>query len=704
MNKERVVDDIITKFFLNTSRLCPLPGKNAIQAANMCSRIASAHIRCPTENKGLAVIPLITGSMAEFYIEPMLPLIGDVDIMFYYNVRLAIPRGYPPPTQLPAEFHHCFDVEVYEIIDSDWSGYVYLRSRYLLTKCTDSESYNAVEHEKRGEYKGFEYNYVDDKRAGHHGPAACLPGIHFKCLPTDVVFCVRCLSWPTQAHSWPTRQRNNGWPDSATVDRVVSNGCDVVQVAHRECRSDELMSKSQWRLSFSRAEITLINSWMPVQQIVYHVLRVFIKTELLTESDDNSRVDALSNYHIKTLMLWACELRPQACWTDDLSLTRLCLELLHTLAVWLTEARCPHYFIDSCDLVKKSFAFQTIASQLLVDRYWLSSWFVNSYIRQSARICPENVSRLFDDVTTSIKLDNAVTAVVDWRINTTSMDMWRAFELTEAEIGRSLSNFSMNERSNVYLWMTQVSKADAHLRVYFAAVAFLDAAHKIVKSVSVEDLIKTLKISTRYFARLSNYYSKRTFALLYEVITLARECQTQEQRSTELVGMLQQFAVELLTTYRQLEARDFGSVATIVTTDFEALYAYKHGDYQRCLQLSTQNAYTLLDAVRIPYVYTFPVFIQLLDDDIVSLTALTLIVNPKCRCNIRYAGISQLTLSLYLVTQCQLKLRHSLTSLAQTLDYIEVAQRKHVVKMTLDHLILKLIERKLVTCIAGRNK
>jgi len=52
---------------------------------------------------------------------------------------------------------------------------------------------------------------------------------------------------------------------------------------------------------------------------------------------------------------------------------------------------------------------------------------------------------------------------------------------------------------------------------------------------------------------------------------------------------------------------------------------------------------------------------------------------------------------LYLMTQCQLKLRHSVTSLAQTLDCIEVAQSKHPIFLTLDHLILKLIERKLVT-------
>ena len=88
------------------------------------------------------------------------------------------------------------------------------------------------------------------------------------------------------------------------------------------------MRKRQWRLSFSRAEIVLLNSWFKVQQIVYHMLRVFAKTERLTDNaDDNSGgAGALSNYHIKTLMLWACELKSSGWWTDDLNLVRMCVE------------------------------------------------------------------------------------------------------------------------------------------------------------------------------------------------------------------------------------------------------------------------------------------------------------------------------------------------------------------------------------------
>ena len=161
-----------------------------------------------------------------------------------------------------------------------------------------------------------------------------------------------------------------------------------------------------------------------------------------------------------------------------------------------------------------------------------------------------------------------------------------------------------------------------------------------------------------------------------------------------LVYLLQKSAVDHLTTYRQLQARGIGSVYTIVTADFEAMYAFKRGDYERCLQLSTHSIryYCALQHI-FP---TFPELIQFLNDDIVSLTALTLIVNPKCRENDLYVCITQLNLLLYLMTQCQLKLRYSLMSLPELFHYIELARRQLLVvaEGVLNRLMLKLIERR----------
>ena len=171
--------------------------------------------------------------------------------------------------------------------------------------------------------------------------------------------------------------------------------------------------------------------------------------------------------------------------------------------------------------------------------------------------------------------------------------------------------------------------------------------------------------------------------------------------TSELVELLQRSSVERLTSYRQLQVQKFGSVATIATTDFEALYAYKRGEYQRSLLLCTLSVNKLLYAVRTPGFTVFSEFIQLLDNDIVALSTLVLLVNHECRNQGRYSKISQLTLLLYLMTQSQLKLHHSVTSLAQTLDYVEVAYRRHSVDLVLNKLTLKLIERKIMMYIDG---
>jgi len=170
--------------------------------------------------------------------------------------------------------------------------------------------------------------------------------------------------------------------------------------------------------------------------------------------------------------------------------------------------------------------------------------------------------------------------------------------------------------------------------------------------------------------------------------------------TSELVELLPRSAVEHLTTFRQLEAREFGSVGTIVTTDFEALYAYKLGKYPRCLQLSTQNVHTLIDSDLLSRVLAYSEFIQLMDDDLVCLIGLTLLVDPECREEPDIVLISQLSLSLYLMTQCQMKLHHPVTSLAQTLDYVEVARHKLGQYYTLEQLLFKLTECKILRYIS----
>jgi len=398
--------------------------------------------------------------------------------------------------------------------------------------------------------------------------------------------------------------------------------------------------------------------------------------------------------------MWTCEVKSSSFWTDDLNLIRIFVELLHTLSLWLTHTRCPHYFVTSCNLTHNFYGLQHIASQLMsTDEAWLSTWFVNNYIRKCSVLCPKRVSRLFNDVSTTMKLQKAALAVVKWRQRTALEHMWFARHSAEMFIICQLSFSSLTVRSYVY-WMTELAKTDTHLAAYLTAVVFLHVAHEIPKIGFTDELMDVLATvytpgkATKLIKFAANG-SQSTMKL-----TTIKLSSLTDQNASEQVELLQQSAVQHLTTYRQFQARDLCPVATIVTTDFEALYAYKHGEYQWCLQMSTQNVRTLLYGRKMStHAMACGGFMQLLDDDIVSLIALTLIVNPKCRNRAGNLVITQVTLSLYLMTQCQLKLHHSVTSLSQTLDYIEVAPRKHKADWMLGNLTLKLTEQKALSYI-----
>jgi len=112
-------DCTVSQFFLNTC--LRQATKRAAESSTLCSIIATEN---PLDDNEAERIPLVTGSTVEFHVSPMLPCIGDIDVMYYDNNKLAIPAGYPPPSQLPDEFHDY--VNVVEIIDCSFPGYAYL--------------------------------------------------------------------------------------------------------------------------------------------------------------------------------------------------------------------------------------------------------------------------------------------------------------------------------------------------------------------------------------------------------------------------------------------------------------------------------------------------------------------------------------------------------------------------------------------------
>ena len=208
-------------------------------------------------------------------------------------------------------------------------------------------------------------------------------------------------------------------------------------------------------------------------------------------------------------MLWACELKPSSWWTDDLNLVRICVELLQTLSVWLTDTRCPHYFINNYNLLDNSFNVASVARKLMsIDEEYLSTWFINSYVGQCAHLCPVHISRSFNDISTVVKLQNVVSEIIGWRLNTSFDDLWWTVSFAEILIATTIVPHTV--RSFVCL-MKQFAEIDQRLCSYFSAVTLLHVARIISRNSFNNDLRDILAIL------LGRNVNRRTNANVFSV-------------------------------------------------------------------------------------------------------------------------------------------------------------------------------------------
>jgi len=535
MVNERELHRLVTQFLLDTCRYT-----TTATSEYACEAFLG---RCLLRSVGLLTLlgdseVFSSGSTAEFYIRPILPCVGDIDYMVCHNSCIAMPSGQTPPTELLGIYHR--SVNVYEIIDSHQPGYVYLQpSLYFLTK-VDSGHYVAKKRENG--YKALEFlprsgfgamiqsvktcncmTIVDDLFqliAQHtlpisiqdafseprskpdffpHGPAfsnrlnenSKVAG--GPATTGDLVSCMRCQVWPPQAADWPKRSRSHGWPDVTTIPVVVSNGCDVVPAVHPSCRQDEWMNEHQWRLSFSRAEVTLLNSWTPVQQIIYHMLRFLMKHEVLLKTNFNDPdVPTVSNYHIKTLMLWECEQKPQSWWSAESSVVKLCSSLLHKLCGCVADKHCQHYFINNCNLVGHfQQASITICNSLktVSNESFLLKWFVENYIRKCAQLCWTDMS-LFDDNPSIYSLQRATDTIVDEKLNRLKGETVKEFYLFEIFINVCLS--WLQGICSAIVVKKELQNVDLRIQDYLIAVASLSVAYKLSLTSLTDDLLERL--------------------------------------------------------------------------------------------------------------------------------------------------------------------------------------------------------------------
>ena len=112
-------------------------------------------------------------------------------------------------------------------------------------------------------------------------------------------------------------------------------------------------------------------------------------------------------------------------------------------------------------------------------------------MRKCAQVCPDTVSPLFFDVSTSRKLQNAVSAVVHWRLNSELSDLWDVYCSSEFYVSSVVSSYSQTVLS-CGCYINELVKINSYLCNYFTAVVFLHIANRIAKHSLNDELLDVL--------------------------------------------------------------------------------------------------------------------------------------------------------------------------------------------------------------------
>jgi len=264
------------------------------------------------------------GSSSEIPAAYFLTKPTDFDLMMYRTDVCAVPKNAQPPRN--------FRGEVLTIDSQGLSaGFVRLKPHKLRNGGSDCDQ----DYQKH--LQTFDYDNVN-------GPAVTTD-VGWSAFTFDKAYSVRCPYWPPEAQEWQTRYRRHGWPSKYLINQIVNEGCFLVGKSHPTCPDDD---DTQWRYSFSKAEMRLVASWTDSQMYVYHVLRM-IKSEFVKEGDDKKKT-GICTYHFKTQMFWACEEKPAEFWEDCNLLTCIC-ELLKDMEQRFTSGDFPNYFLPDCNII-----------------------------------------------------------------------------------------------------------------------------------------------------------------------------------------------------------------------------------------------------------------------------------------------------------------------------------------------------------------
>uniref|UniRef100_A0A8C2NPI9 Nucleotidyltransferase MB21D2 n=1 Tax=Capra hircus TaxID=9925 RepID=A0A8C2NPI9_CAPHI len=153
----------------------------------------------------------------------------------------------------------------------------------------------------------------------------------------DIVPVVSFKGWPAVAQSW--LMENHFWDGKITEEEVIS-GFYLVPACSYKGKKD-----NEWRLSFARSEVQLKKCISSSLMQAYQACKAII-IKLL------SRPKAISPYHLRSMMLWACDRLPANYLAQEDYAAHFLLGLIDDLQHCLVNKMCPNYFIPQCNMLE----------------------------------------------------------------------------------------------------------------------------------------------------------------------------------------------------------------------------------------------------------------------------------------------------------------------------------------------------------------
>jgi hypothetical protein len=174
----------------------------------------------------------------------------------------------------------------------------------------------------------------------------------------DFVLAIKCNGWPLSAQEWLSRTRC--WPNQDIIQKVIKDGFHVVLKSS---------SEGNFRLSYSNAEVLLIENLSEMQYKTYRAFKSFV-SHYKNELAPNGK-KLIRSYYLKTIVLWYCEKSNQRDWTEERVVGHL-LSLIDDLIIALKESNLPMYFMPKYNLMEQIKDGKEIAEKISDMRFNLS--------------------------------------------------------------------------------------------------------------------------------------------------------------------------------------------------------------------------------------------------------------------------------------------------------------------------------------------